>query len=244
MTTVPRTLVDLAAVLNDEALARACHQASVLYRTTPAQVDAVLRPNAPGAATLRRILHGDFHLTLSKLESRFLKLLREAGLPLPITNRPAGGRYVDCRWPEHKLTVELDSYRFHSSRFSWEQDRRREREAYARGDQHRRYVWGDVYEETERDDGRAARAPHSAGRAVDGPWVWARQNARTASLNCSGRSRLLTWPHSGIRTSSVSGIASSSWRATPSGERASSSPHTSRVGTAIRGAGRAGRPRP
>ncbi len=86
-------------------------------------------------------------MTLSKLESRFLALLREEGLPLPQTNKPAGGRYVDCRWPEHKLTVELDSYRFHSSRFSWEQDRRREREAYARGDDLRRYTYGDVFED-------------------------------------------------------------------------------------------------
>jgi hypothetical protein len=50
------------------------------------------------------------------------------------------------RWPEHPLTVELDSYTYHRSRHAWEQDRRREREAYARGDQFRRYTYGDVYE--------------------------------------------------------------------------------------------------
>ena len=58
----------------------------------------------------------------------------------------AGGRYVDCRWPEHRLTVELDSYRYHHSRYAWEKDRRREREARARGDEFRRYSWGDVFE--------------------------------------------------------------------------------------------------
>jgi very-short-patch-repair endonuclease len=63
------------------------------------------------------------------------------------TNRPAGGRRVDCRWPEQRLTVELDSYRYHRSRHAWEQDRRREREAYARGDQFRRFTWGDVFED-------------------------------------------------------------------------------------------------
>lgn len=61
--------------------------------------------------------------------------------------RAAGGRYVDCRWPEHRLTVELDSYRYHASRHAWEQDRLREREAYARGDDFRRYTWGDVFED-------------------------------------------------------------------------------------------------
>ena len=83
----------------------------------------------------------------SALERKFLELLRTEGLPLPIANRPEGGRYVDCRWPEHRLTVELDSYGFHNSRWSWEQDRRRERQAYARGDDFRRYTWGDVFED-------------------------------------------------------------------------------------------------
>jgi hypothetical protein len=61
----------------------------------------------------------------------------------------AGGRRVDCRWLEHRLTVELDSYRFHNSRHSWEQDRRREREARARGDEFRSYTWRDLSDEPE-----------------------------------------------------------------------------------------------
>jgi very-short-patch-repair endonuclease len=92
-------------------------------------------------------MRGDEPVSLSRLESRFLHLLREARLPLPQTNRPAGGRRVDCRWPEHKLTVELDSYRYHRSRHAWERDRRREREAHARGDDFRRYTHDDVFEE-------------------------------------------------------------------------------------------------
>ncbi len=95
---------------------------------------------------MRRIIRGEVRVTLSALEARFLGRVGEAGLPLPETNRPAGGRRVDCRWPAHGLTVELDSYRFHHSRHAWEQDRRREREARARGDEFRRYTWGDVFE--------------------------------------------------------------------------------------------------
>ena len=78
--------------------------------------------------------------------SKFLERLKEASLPLPETNKVAGGRRVDCRWPEHNLTVELDSYTYHQSRHAWEQDRAREREAHARGDEFRRYTWGDVFE--------------------------------------------------------------------------------------------------
>jgi hypothetical protein len=145
--TVAVTLVDVAAVLEVDALARACHEAGVLYGTTPEDVEAVLarRPRSRGAGKLRRIMRGDVRVTLSKLEARFLRLVRRGGVPLPETNRPAGGRRVDCRWPEHRLTVELDSYRFHNSRHAWEQDRRREREARARGDDFRRYTYDDVF---------------------------------------------------------------------------------------------------
>ena len=58
-----------------------------------------------------------------------------------------GSYRVDCRWPEHALTVELDGYRYHHSRHAWEQDRRREREARSRGDEFRRYTYGDVCED-------------------------------------------------------------------------------------------------
>ena len=148
VTTVPRTLVDIAADLSADDLARACHEAGVRYRTTPRQVEAVLarRPRARGAAKLRAIMRGDVRVTLSRLEKRFLGRIREIRRPLPQTNRPAGARRVDCRWPEHHLTVELDSYRFHHSRHSWTRDRRREREAYARGDEFRRYTWDDVFD--------------------------------------------------------------------------------------------------
>ncbi len=104
------------------------------------------RPASPGARKLRRIMLGDVKVRLSKLEQRFEQRLRAAGLPLPKMNRPVGGFRVDCRWPAYRLTVELDSYRFHNSRHAWERDRHREREARARGDDFRRYTWDDVFE--------------------------------------------------------------------------------------------------
>lgn len=149
VTSVPRTLTDLAADLSLDALARACHEAGVRYRTTPAHVAAAVSrrpPNMPGAAKLRLVLTGDAPVTLSALERRFLDVLREHGLPLPRTNRRAGAYRVDCRWPDRRLIVELDSYRFHHSRHAWEQDRRRERDARARGDDFRRYTWADVFD--------------------------------------------------------------------------------------------------
>jgi hypothetical protein len=149
VTTVPRTLIDVAVVLDVDELARACHEAEVRYRMTPAQVERVLARSrtSPGAGKLRRILGGDIRVALSRLESRFLEHVKEARLPLPDTNRLAGTHRVDCRWPERRLTVELDGYRYHHSRHAWERDRRREREARARGDEFRRYTYGDVFED-------------------------------------------------------------------------------------------------
>jgi hypothetical protein len=150
-TTIPRTLVDLASVLSEPALARAVHEAEVRYRVTPPTVEAVLarRHNWPGARSLRRVLWGEVPVSLSKLESSFIAAVRRAHLPVPETNRLAGPHRVDCRWPEQGLTVELDSYRYHDTRHAFEQDRQREREARARGDEFRRFTWADVIEDPE-----------------------------------------------------------------------------------------------
>ena len=99
------------------------------FRVKPHQVEAVLkrRPNATGAKTVRRVIHGDERALLSVLEREFIALLTRHDLPLPRTNIPVDGHWVDCRWPEHRLTVELDSYQFHSTRYAWQQDYERER---------------------------------------------------------------------------------------------------------------------
>lgn len=149
VTTVARTLVDLASSLPLSRLSRACHEAGVKYGTTPSQVEEVLARHRTtlGAGKLREVMRGEVRVTQSRLESRFLRLLTDNGLPLPDeTNQPAGTFRVDARWHHPPVTVELDSYRFHNSRHSWERDRRREREARARGDDFRRYTYGDVYE--------------------------------------------------------------------------------------------------
>ncbi len=173
ITTVPRTLVDIAGDLPEDELAKACHEAGVRFRTTRRQVNLVLarRTNAPGAAKLRRILSGDSPVLLSRMERRFRKLLRHAGLPLPQANRPADGHYVDCRWAEQKLTVELDSYRFHSSRYAWEESYRRQREAYARGDEFRHYCWSDVFE-------TPAATLEEVGKALGRVEAWTREPSR------------------------------------------------------------------
>jgi hypothetical protein len=147
VTTVARTVVDLAGRLGTGELARVCHEAQVRHRLTAGEVAAVVRsgPPPPGVAKLRAIFLGDAPVLLSRLERAFLAVVREAGLPRPVVNRRVGSGYVDASWPG--LTVELDSYRYHHTRHAWERDLRRAREARDRGEAHRRYTWRDVVED-------------------------------------------------------------------------------------------------
>jgi hypothetical protein len=145
-TTSPaRTMVDLAGLASLDVLAEVSHHLGVRHRLTAADVAAAMarRGRVNGAPKLRAIYEGDAAVLLSRLEKAFVRLLVRAGLPLPQTNRKQGSFYVDCRWPG--LTVELLGYRFHGSRQAWTKDQRRQREAYARGDEFRTYTWDDVH---------------------------------------------------------------------------------------------------
>ncbi|MEA2155275.1 MAG: hypothetical protein QOE11_1415 [Solirubrobacteraceae bacterium] len=141
VTSVPRTLLDLAPRLEPEALTRACHEAWVHHRTTPGWIEACIarNPRKPGAAKLRRALAAD--VTLSDLESGFLKLLAAHGVTRPRTNVDRRGDKVDCHWPRHGLTIELLSHRFHGSRHAFEADVARRRRS-----NHVAFTYGDVFE--------------------------------------------------------------------------------------------------
>lgn len=144
-TTSPaRTMVDLAGMASLDALTEISHHLRILRRLEAQDVFTVMtrRGRINGASKLRAIYVGDAAVLLSRLERTFMKLLREARLPLPTTNRKEGSFYVDCRWPG--VTVELVSFGYHATRREWKRDQRRAREAYARGDEFRTYTWDDV----------------------------------------------------------------------------------------------------
>ena len=143
-TIVPRILLDLAPRLSPQDLTRACHEAWVRHKTTPDDVEACItrNPNKNGAGKLRRSLSAD--VTLSFLEDGFLDLLTRNRLPLPRTNIDHHSDKVDCHWPEHDLTIELLSYRYHASRHAFEQDVARRRRSH-----HVAYTYGDIFERAE-----------------------------------------------------------------------------------------------
>lgn len=95
------------------------------------------QPHKKAIAKLRRALAAD--VTLSVLEDRFLELLEHHDLPLPRTNIDHRGDIVDCRWPDHDLTVELLSYRYHATRHAFEADIARRRRS-----NHLPFTYGDI----------------------------------------------------------------------------------------------------
>ena len=81
----------------------------------------------PGAALRLLLEQADgLHDTRSVYERKLLTLLRAAELPLPITNTWVGGVFVDGVWPDLKLVLEFDSWKFHGGRDKFESDRIRD----------------------------------------------------------------------------------------------------------------------
>lgn len=126
-----------------------------------AVVDGLLRPGAlaevaartPGrhAATLIKDqlarLTDEPAVTLSQAEERFLALIRQAELPPPRVNRRLHGFQIDFYWPQHKVAVEIDGFRFHSSRRAFEHDRRKDAMLQAAGIRVLRFTWRQLLEE-------------------------------------------------------------------------------------------------
>ena len=57
---------------------------------------------------------------------RLRRLLRQHGLPQPISNGIVCGYEVDLHWPELKLVAELDGYAYHGHERAFETDRERD----------------------------------------------------------------------------------------------------------------------
>jgi predicted transcriptional regulator of viral defense system/very-short-patch-repair endonuclease len=150
ITTVPRTLLDLAAVLRPHQLERAIEQAEVLRLTDPLSLPAVLQryPGRRGTATLRRLL-ADGRLgatvTRSELEERFLEFVAETRLPPPEVNAwlqvDSQWIEVDCLWRVQRVALELDGRGAHGTRAAFERDRYRDRRLHVGGWTPIRVTW-------------------------------------------------------------------------------------------------------
>jgi very-short-patch-repair endonuclease len=130
VTSVARTILDLASVLNQDRLTRLIEEADRKERFDLKALDRAMarRPHAPGTRRLNAVLaaYRGTADTRSKLERDFRALILKAGLPEPQHNAVVAGLSVDVYWPEWKLVVELDGEPYHNNPHAFENDRIRD----------------------------------------------------------------------------------------------------------------------
>jgi very-short-patch-repair endonuclease len=138
VTTVARTLLDLAEVLRPPQIERAVETAErldVLDMTAIEELCGRSRGRR-GLRPLGRVL-GEYRdpgpTTRSELERHFLEICRDALLPIPAVNVVVAGFEVDAVWPDQRLVVELDGRAFHHTTAAFERDRIRDAELQVAG---------------------------------------------------------------------------------------------------------------
>jgi very-short-patch-repair endonuclease len=134
-TTPARTALDLAPRLTPKALARAVNQARLAGYLHAATLEDLVESSKGhrGIRALRPVATQGRtqEPTRSDLERDFLAFAERYGLPTPKVNVVVAGHLVDAYFPEHKLVVEVDSWRFHQDRASFENDRDRDADLLA-----------------------------------------------------------------------------------------------------------------
>jgi very-short-patch-repair endonuclease len=132
VTTPARTLLDLASVAPADTVEEALDDALRRRLVTVARLRWRLDELGPrrGVAIIRRFLNArsvPADGVQSVLETRLLRLIRRAGLPRPVAQHRVRDRgrliaIVDFAYPEKRLAIEVDGYRWHSGRARWQRD--------------------------------------------------------------------------------------------------------------------------
>jgi hypothetical protein len=129
VTTVARTLLDIAEVVEAKDLARAVESSERLRLFDLRAVEDLMdrSPGRRGLPPLKLALEAyqPVPFTRSGLERRFLALCQEAGLPRPLSNVRIADVEVDAVWHDRRLVVELDSS-YHATSAAFERDRIRD----------------------------------------------------------------------------------------------------------------------
>jgi very-short-patch-repair endonuclease len=167
ITTIARTLLDLAATVRADRLERALAQAERLQLYDHRAItDVIARTNGHrGTRTLKRATAHEPKLTRSELEARFLALARAAGLTEPEVNSSLAAldhkaKEVDFHFPAHHLVVETDGWETHGTKSAFKNDRRKDAALTAAGYRVMRFTYDDVVYEP--DTVVACLTPRSA----------------------------------------------------------------------------------
>jgi crotonobetainyl-CoA:carnitine CoA-transferase CaiB-like acyl-CoA transferase len=131
VTSPARTLVDIAAVLEERSLGRAVDRALLRGLTTVGVVRKYIADRRlqcrPGVGTLVRLLDDrEFGVPESELERRTLELIEAYRLQAPARQQRVGAHRVDFLYPDHRLVVEVDGRATHGTSEAFEEDRVRQ----------------------------------------------------------------------------------------------------------------------
>jgi predicted transcriptional regulator of viral defense system len=130
VTSVARTLLDLAWILRSDQIARVLSRAEELKLLDLEAINAVIERNRGhhGAKRLRYALdiYKPAVFSRSEFERRFVAYLVDSGLPQPATGWNELGHEVDVYWPELRFGVELDTWATHGTRDAFERDHDRD----------------------------------------------------------------------------------------------------------------------
>ena len=136
VTTVPRTLVDVAATAPFGDLRFMLAHADYRRLLSVPAVEAQLRRGRRGSAALGRALEihrPELADTRSFLERHFIPLLERFDIQIPWINVRVCGHLVDCHWTDRRVVVELDGGRAHGTVAAVRRDRQRDLDLRAAG---------------------------------------------------------------------------------------------------------------
>ncbi len=133
VTSVPRTLLDLAIRARPDRMERLLERAEELDLFDVAAVEALLdrAGGHRGRGRLGRALavyRPDPTFTRSRFERLFRRQVKAAGIPAPAMNLNVEGYELDAYWPDLRFAVELDLFETHGTRAAFERDRLRQEE--------------------------------------------------------------------------------------------------------------------
>jgi Protein of unknown function (DUF559)/Transcriptional regulator, AbiEi antitoxin len=134
VTTVARTLLDLADVLDKQGLRRAVTEAEYRNRFDLTSLNAVVDGN-PGRRGRKVLEAADArrHRTRSPLEDRFLSFIDRWSVEEPASGVWIEGYEVDFVWTRVGLVVELDGAAAHGTRAAVRRDRKKDRVLWRAG---------------------------------------------------------------------------------------------------------------
>jgi very-short-patch-repair endonuclease len=141
------TLLELAELVSERELELAFDRALVSRIVAAQEIAEVLKraDGRIGRRALQRLVERERGpaRTRSEAEQRFLALIHSARLPEPMVNARIHGYEVDFLWPG-RLIVEIDGFRFHSTRRAFEHDHRKDAVLRGLGLAVARFTWEQI----------------------------------------------------------------------------------------------------